>query len=322
MAETNIPNERGIDFQFLADNSADVVCRVGLDMVLRYVSPSVFHVLGWTPEELVGQGPDTLVLDEDRPLLAAGVARNLAAREPGAPVVVRVRKKDGSHAWMERNAYVVRDPATGEPTETIIIMRDVSERHALEESLRAASRTDGLTGLANRRAFDENLKREWQRTLRDGLPISLLLLDLDRFKAFNDRYGHQAGDDCLRAVASAVRCCLRTTDMAARYAGEELAVILPSTDSAGAVEAAEKVRRKIEALWLPHKENLQGGGWVTASIGAATALPRYGRTIASPDSLLSAADNALSRAKRGGRNRVATALLNSPKDDLERFKSA
>jgi diguanylate cyclase (GGDEF)-like protein/PAS domain S-box-containing protein len=322
MAEAPAPNERGVDFEFLADNSADVICRVGLDMVLRYVSPSAFRVLGWKPEEMIGMGPDTLVLEEDRPLLAAGAARNLAAGDAGSAVAVRVRKKDGSLAWIESNARVVRDPATGEPTETVIIMRDVSERHALEEKLRALSLTDGLTGLANRRAFDENFKREWLRTRRDGLPISLLLLDLDRFKAFNDRYGHQVGDDCLRAVAAAVRGSVRVTDLAARYGGEEITVILPSTDSAGAVEAADKVRRAIEALWLPHKENVQGGGWVTASIGAATALPRYGGTITSPESLLLAADNALYKAKRGGRNRVATALLMSPIDGLQRLKSA
>jgi diguanylate cyclase (GGDEF)-like protein/PAS domain S-box-containing protein len=317
MAGEPDPEKGRADFQFLAENSADVICRVGLDMRFRYVSPSAFNVLGWKPEEMVGTGPEALVLAEDLPRLAAAAERNLRPGERSLPVTVRLRKRDGSVAWMETAATVVRDPITGEPSETVIVMRDVSERHALEEKLRALSLTDGLTGLANRRAFDENLKREWLRTLRDGSPISLLLLDLDRFKEFNDHYGHQVGDDCLRAVALAIRGSVRATDLSARYGGEEMTVILPSTDTAGAVAAAEKVRSAIEALRIPHQANAQGGGWVTASIGAATALPRYGGTMTMPESLLLAADNALYKAKRDGRNCVATALLMASKDGID-----
>jgi diguanylate cyclase (GGDEF)-like protein len=188
-------------------------------------------------------------------------------------------------------------------------MRDISERKLLEEKLSRLALTDGLTGLANRRAFDEALEREWKRTAREGSQISLLLLDVDHFKPFNDRYGHQVGDDCLRAVAIAVREAVRGTDIAARYGGEEIAVILPSTNSVGAVAAAEKVRTAVEALQITHEGNPEGGGWVTASVGAATALSRHGGTMRMPESLLLAADTAMYKAKREGRNRVATALL-------------
>ena len=135
------------------------------------------------------------------------------------------------------------------------------------------------------------------------------MLDLDRFKEFNDQYGHQVGDDCLRAVARTVRGAVRTTDIAARYGGEEIAVILPSTNTAGAVEVAEKVRVAIEALQITHEGNPETGGWVTASVGVATALSRHGGTMRMPESLLLAAYNALYKAKREGRNQVATALL-------------
>jgi diguanylate cyclase (GGDEF)-like protein len=139
--------------------------------------------------------------------------------------------------------------------------------------------TDGLTELANRRAFDEALDREWKRTLREGSQISLLLLDLDCFKEFNDHYGHQVGDDCLRAVARAVAGVVRATDIAARYGGEEIAVILPSTNTGGSVEVAEKVRSAVEALQITHEGNPEGGGWVTVSVGVATALSRQGGSV-------------------------------------------
>jgi diguanylate cyclase (GGDEF)-like protein len=160
---------------------------------------------------------------------------------------------------MEANSHLVRDPATGEPQEAVIVMRDITERKTLEDKLFTLALTDGLTGLLNRRAFDEALALEWKRTARYGSQISLLLLDLDYFKRFNDQYGHLAGDDCLRAVAAAVRGAVRTTDRVARYGGEEITVILPSTSSAGAVGAAEKVRSAVEALGIPHEGNEKCG---------------------------------------------------------------
>jgi diguanylate cyclase (GGDEF)-like protein len=206
----------------------------------------------------------------------------------------------------------VHNPVTGEPQEVVTILRDVTARKSLEDKLATLALTDGLTGISNRRAFDESLEREWKRTLREGSEISLLLLDIDYFKRFNDLYGHQVGDDCLRAVAAAVSGAVRATDIVARYGGEEIAVILPSTFTSGAVEVAEKVRSAIAALQLGLGNNPEGGGNVTVSIGVATALARQGGTIKMPESLLLAADNAMYKAKHEGRNRVATALLIAP----------
>lgn len=255
-----------------------------------------------------------LVYPEDLPGLLATATRNF---EPGVDPVraaVRMRKKDGSLVWIEFTARVVRDPLTGDAKEAVVTMRDISERKKLEDKLSRLALTDGLTELANRRAFDEALSSEWRRTLREGTQISLLLLDIDHFKEFNDQYGHQVGDDCLRAVAAVVRRSVRTTDLAARYGGEEIAIILPSTDTAGAVEVAEKVRSAVEALHITHERNPAGGGRVTASVGVATALSRQGGTMRMPEGLLLAADNALYKAKREGRNQVATALLVAPRE--------
>lgn len=307
-----MPTANGTDFQFLTENSADIICRAGLDRVLHYVSPSSLSVLGWTSEEMTGKLVDEFILAEDFPILAATIARNISDGASTGSVILRMLKKNGSTTWMENTARILRDSATGQPKEFVVTMRDINERKMLEEKLIAQTLTDSLTGLANRRAFDKALVREWKHTLRDGSQISLLLLDIDHFKSFNDRYGHQIGDDCLRAVALAVAGAIRATDFAARYGGEELAVILPSTEIAGAVAVAEKIRSAVCALRFPHEGSVEGAGWLTASIGAATALARQGGTIHMPESLLQAADSALYRAKHDGRNRVATALLIAP----------
>jgi diguanylate cyclase (GGDEF)-like protein/PAS domain S-box-containing protein len=303
----------GIDFQLLAENTPDIICRCSLDMVLNYVSPSSLDVLGWTPEEMVGHGPDHLVFEGDMEHLHEAASATLGESSERTPATVRMRKKDGSLVWIEINPRLVLDPETDRPSGVIVVMRDVTERKLLEEKLAALAMTDGLTGIANRRAFDEALEREWKRTLRHGTQISLLLLDIDHFKQFNDEYGHQVGDDCLRAVAQAAVSAVRASDIVARYGGEELALILPQVDVAGAWETAEKVRSVMEDLRIPHSGNPEGGGWVTVSVGAATALARVGGTMRMPGGLLQAADHALYRAKHGGRNRVEGGMLLAPR---------
>jgi diguanylate cyclase (GGDEF)-like protein/PAS domain S-box-containing protein len=301
------------DFKQLTENSADIIGRLSPDLAIIYISPSVLNILGWTPDELVGRGPDWLIFPGDLPLMLAGHAHSLTQPPVSRPVALRMRRKDGTFTWVEVNARVVRDPATSEVTETVVVIRDITERKAREEDLMTQALTDSLTGLANRRAFDEALEREWLRTLREGSQMSLLMLDLDHFKTFNDTYGHQVGDDCLRAVAVAVRQAVRASDITCRFGGEEIVVILPAADASGAYKAAEAVRHAIEVLALPHVATPVLGDHLTASIGVATALSRDGGTVRLPEALLLAADAALYKAKHLGRNRIATALLVAPK---------
>ncbi|WP_083346400.1 GGDEF domain-containing protein [Terriglobus roseus] len=169
--------------------------------------------------------------------------------------------------------------------------------------------TDGLTGLSNRRAFDAELERQWSRVLAESSQFSLVLLDIDHFKKFNDEYGHLAGDDCLRVVGAAVKSAVRDGDVVARYGGEEIAIILPSTDSQEAVIVAEAVRNAIENLGIEHGGNPEGGSKVTASFGVATALARAGGAIRMPESLLLSADKALYMAKSEGRNCVRKVMM-------------
>jgi diguanylate cyclase (GGDEF)-like protein/PAS domain S-box-containing protein len=316
ITERKIAEEAAMNFQFLTEHSADIICRAGMDRVIKYISPSCVQLLGWNPEERIGRMIDDLILAEDHPVFAAAYTRLLM---PGAQAVsgtARARKKDGTTAWIEANGRLVRDPATGEPQEVVLVMRDITERKMLEEKLSALALTDSLTGLMNRRSFDESLTREWKRAVRHGSQVSLLFLDLDHFKRFNDQYGHQAGDGYLRAVAEAVSDAVRTTDRVARYGGEEISVILPSTSAAGAAEAAEKVRSAVEALRLSHEGNPEGKGWVTVSVGVATAVARRGEIAdGMPKALLEAADSAMYKAKHEGRNRVATAAVIVPADE-------
>jgi diguanylate cyclase (GGDEF)-like protein/PAS domain S-box-containing protein len=311
-----MPEEDAIDYKSLVENSVDVICCSGFDRVVRYISPSCFDLLGFKPEELVGKGPEAYILAEDLPLLLPARVRILASEDQADVTTVRMKKKDGAIVWVEINVRLVHDPVTGEPKEHIIVMREITERKTLEDRLFALALTDGLTGLLNRRAFDEALALEWKRTVRYGSQISLLLLDLDYFKRFNDQYGHLAGDDCLRAVAAAVRGAVRDTDRVARYGGEEITVILPSTLAAGAAAAAEKIRSAVEALGIRHEGNGKCGGQVTVSIGVATAFVRQSEPMEGmPEALIHAADNAMYKAKREGRNRVVTALLIVPAAD-------
>lgn len=177
------------------------------------------------------------------------------------------------------------------------------ELSVLNQRLAALSATDGLTGIANRRSFDEAMGEEWKRANRSQHPLALMMLDVDLFKQYNDHYGHQAGDDCLRTIAGLLAAhAKRPSDLAARYGGEEFAMVLPNTDAATAEQMAIEICRALMALALPHQES--PFQVVTISIGVAVCVP--GRD-ADPESLIQLADEALYKAKQAGRNRVVLA---------------
>lgn len=173
-------------------------------------------------------------------------------------------------------------------------------------ALRRLSKTDGLLQIANRRHFDEVMLREWRRAVRGGQPLSLMILDIDHFKLYNDEYGHLEGDNCLKRVASVISLSFRRpADLVARYGGEEFAVIMPETEPANAFRLAEHIRENIEKLGIPHKAS-PTAEHVTISIGISSMLSQQGST---PAPLIHAADEALYDAKQSGRNCIRTANI-------------
>ena len=293
----------------MADCSIDVLCRVtAADMRCTYCSPSATRVLGWTPEDMEALFPKDLLHPSDAAEAIKAHARFVSQQDAElAMVSLRVRRKDGTYVLLKVSACLMRHPSTHEPWQVLFSLRDVSERMIRERELESLALTDALTGLSNRRAFDEALEREWRRARREQRELSLVLLDLDDFKSINDTHGHQAGDECLRRVASALTSIARRPgDIAARYGGEELALILPATGAAGAMLVAEQVRAAIEGLRFPDGSV---GFVTTASIGVATAQKNASIGAAGPFHLLQTADRAMYQAKQNGRNRVETAIL-------------
>ena len=297
-------------FRSLVEQSADVICHV-VNGCFTYVSPSASTTFGWKPQAMIGSDGLNLIYEPDIPILSEVITRRNAGAESG-PIrhQLRVICGDGSLKWSETSAHSERGP-NGQ-MRTALIIRDISDRKQLEQELEALAMRDGLTGLANRRSFDEALERSWRQTLRQGGEMALLLLDLDNFKQFNDLYGHQAGDDCLRTVAKALgEFARRPADLACRYGGEEFTLILGDAEPAAATQIAESIRSSIAALGVPHAGNADRG-YVTVSVGVATAVARIGGSIRMPESLLQAADHALYKAKTAGRNRVERSVLIAP----------
>jgi diguanylate cyclase (GGDEF)-like protein len=178
-------------------------------------------------------------------------------------------------------------------------LRDITAQKQVQTELESLAARDGLTGLANRRSFDERLAPEVRRASRDGLPLALLRIDLDFFKAYNDRYGHQKGDDCLKAVAGAMAGTVgRASDLAARYGGEEFAIIMPNTPLSGAMAMARRLKSVLADLGVVHEASAVADH-VTLSIGGVVAV---GAGVCA-EKMIGAADSALYSAKRHGRNR-------------------
>ncbi|MFC4100814.1 GGDEF domain-containing protein [Paenibacillus xanthanilyticus] len=173
--------------------------------------------------------------------------------------------------------------------------------HELNQQLQVLAHSDGLTGLFNRRYFNEKLEEHWSLLRTNNDPLSVLLIDVDYFKKYNDYYGHLAGDECLKHVAAAIQGCIyRTSDIVARYGGEEFAVIMPDTDKAGAIKVSERILERIRSLNIAHEPSDKGR--LTLSIGLATIIPTADLV---PSAIVERADIALYKAKSSGRDQVA-----------------
>jgi len=268
------------------------------------------QMLGYADNDILPTNQEWVdrIHPDDRLFVADAMKAYLEGKTEMYSVEYRLKCKDDSYKWILGRGMVVSRNGNGEPLRMIGTHSDVTERkqveRALEESnrkLETLSMTDGLTGIANRRHFDEILFQEHGRHARSGAELSLIMLDIDYFKMFNDCYGHVAGDDCLRQIALVMSDSVaRTADLVARYGGEEFVCVLPETDLAGACAIAEKIRAGILARAIPHKGS-RVSEYVTASLGVISVRCTSDKSI---EELLAQVDGLLYRAKSNGRNRV------------------
>jgi diguanylate cyclase (GGDEF)-like protein/PAS domain S-box-containing protein len=300
--------------ELVTDNSRDVILLADLDARHTYVSPAVESMNGWKPTELIKRKLSEHTHPDDRKKVEDAIHR-LRHGSEGELIEYRAQRRSGEYIWVESSLRMFRDRKTGIPAGILSLVRDITERKHSENLLLGAYRAleelavvDALTGVANRRRFDEYLAHEWSWSARLQRPISLLLIDADSLKEQNDRHGHLRGDRCLKQIADAAACAAsRPKDLIARFGGDEFAVILPDTDISGAVEVGAKIRAHLKGRRAEDEENALE--LVTISIGCATAIPKSGEDAAV---LIQMADEWLYRAKRAGRDQLCHGLLALP----------
>jgi two-component system cell cycle response regulator len=266
---------------------------------IEYSNPACERYLGYGPNGLAGQALPELLgapLAQEYSDYFAACAQAGAPPQAGAREVL-IRHRDGALRAMD---LTVTPMVAGEPL-FIGLLHDITHHKRSETALQHAAMVDQLTQIANRRRFDSLLEQEWHRALRSGQPLSLIVLDVDHFKLYNDTLGHAAGDLCLQQVAAALQSrALRGTDLAARYGGEEFVLLFAETALDTAVSLAEAIRAQIEALKLPHPCS-STSQWLTVSIGVASIVPTQFDRI---EQFFVAADRMMYAAKKAGRNRV------------------
>ncbi len=267
---------------------------------MKFVSNGCQLLTGYTPSALLNNRDlsyDSIIHRDDRLNVKYEVNQALAEDRSFA-IEYRILRKDGQEIWVWEQGQKVHVSGNNY-IEGIII--DISKRKAMEHELQLLATHDILTGLYNRREMERQLKEELIRAQRYNRSLSLLWIDVDHFKAINDCFGHQAGDEVLRQLGELLESSIRTMDYAARYGGEELAVVLPEMEQAVVMEMAERLRWLVESKRMKINESSQTN--ITISVGVAT-YPVHGTTV---EELLEAADQAMYRAKKNGRNQVCQA---------------
>ncbi len=272
-----------------------------------YIGPQIESLLGWSPASWVDvrDWVDRMHEDDRERVFNFCVSQSMAGVDHEADY--RALTKDGGYVWIRDVVHVVRRP-DGEAEALIGFMFDISERKKteqelvrLQKELEELSFKDGLTGVANRRMLDSVLELEWGDAQRNRQPLSLILIDIDLFKQYNDRYGHLGGDECLRRVARRLGgAATRSRDFFARFGGEEFVWVLPQSDEVAAARVAERCREEIFKEQIPHQAS-SVGQIVTVSMGAGTIVPAHGDDL---HAFIASVDTRLYRAKAGGRNRV------------------
>lgn len=276
-------------------------------MTFAYIGPQIEALLGWPPSswKTVQDWVERMHPDDREQVVAFCVAQSKAGSDHEADY--RALTSDGGYVWLRDVVHVVRN-AEGEVESLIGFMFDISERKKAEEEVAKLQREleelsfkDGLTGAGNRRMFDSVIEREWRACERSGLALSLVMLDIDFFKSYNDYYGHVQGDECLKRIARVLQAAIRQNDFLGRFGGEEFVLVLPDTGAQAALKVAQRCRELIadEAIAhhrSPHRQQ------VTASFGVGTIVPS---DQTEPVAFINLVDAQLYSAKENGRNRIA-----------------
>lgn len=285
-------------------------------MQFAYIGPQIEPLLGWTPGswQTVQDWADRMHPEDRDRVLQFCVAQSQAGVDHEADY--RALSSSGGYVWIRDVVHVVRG-ADGNVEALVGFMFDISERKRteqqlldLQKELQDLSFKDSLTGVANRRHFDSLMEDEWKAARRDQRPLSMLMIDIDFFKLYNDHYGHIQGDECLRRVARALGSgALRPRDFLARIGGEEVVLVLPDTDGPGAERVAARCRDALLAEHIPHAES-QISPLVTVSIGVGTRIPGVEDAALG---FIEQVDRALYRAKEAGRDAVMAASTSTPR---------
>jgi diguanylate cyclase (GGDEF)-like protein/PAS domain S-box-containing protein len=288
----------------IVEFSDDAIIGQSLEGIVTSWNSGAKKLFGYTEEDVAGRSVSLLVpsdRSDEMPIIIAKIVN----REPIEHYETLRLRKDGIMIDVSLTMSPIKN-ASGKITGASAIYHDIRERKQTEELLRRLSTLDSLTGISNRRAFDISLDEEWKRAQRGGYKISMMMIDVDRFKRYNDAYGHIRGDECLRQIAQTLRQdAQRPGDLVARYGGEEFVVIFPMQEDHQAIRFSEKMCKDIEALKIPHEKS-DISDYVTVSIGVASMIPT--QDISQVD-LIKSADVALYKAKNAGRNGVSVAAL-------------
>lgn len=311
MADDRMTSQDSDVYKTLLESTKAIPWRIDWKtMCFTYIGPQIEKLLGWSVEswQTVNEWAERMHPEDQQWVVDFCVAQSKAGVDHEADY--RALTKDGHYVWIRDVVHVVRDQQ--DEVEALIgFMFDITERKEteqklldLQKELEELSFKDGLTGVPNRRMLDKVFEEEWMTARRHQQPLSLLVMDIDFFKQYNDCYGHIQGDDCLKQVAKALSsAATRSRDFFARFGGEEFVMLLPETDASAAIKIAERCQQLMMKLQISHQES-EVSQLLTISIGLGTIVPSPKDEIVD---FVEQVDQALYRAKECGRNRVKTA---------------